>query len=50
MAAGVDGVFMETHVNPKKALSDAANAIAFKDVKALWKKLLAIHEIVSCLA
>ena len=37
---------METHVNPKKALSDAANAIAFKDVKALWKQLLAIHGIV----
>ena len=47
VAAGVDGIFMETHVNPKKALSDAANAIAFKDVKALWKKLLAIHAIVS---
>ncbi len=47
VAAGVDGVFMETHVNPKKALSDAANAIAFKDVKALWKKLLAIHAVVS---
>ncbi|MBR1586882.1 MAG: 3-deoxy-8-phosphooctulonate synthase, partial [Kiritimatiellae bacterium] len=47
VATGVDGVFMETHVNPKKALSDAANAIAFKDVKALWKKLLAIHAVVS---
>ena len=47
VAAGVDGIFMETHVNPKKALSDAANAIAFKDVKALWKKLLAIHAVVS---
>ena len=47
VAAGGDGVFMETHVNPKRALSDAANAIAFKDVKALWKKLLAIHAIVS---
>ena len=46
VATGVDGVFMETHVNPKKALSDAANAIAFKDVKALWKQLLAIHGIV----
>ena len=34
VAAGVDGIFMETHVNPKKALSDAANAIAFRDVKA----------------
>ena len=46
VAAGVDGVFMETHVNPKRAKSDAANAIRFADVEALWKKLLAIHEVV----
>ncbi len=46
VATGVDGVFMETHVNPKKALSDAANAIPFREVKALWKQLLAIHGIV----
>ena len=47
VAVGVDGVFMETHVNPKKALSDAANAIAFKDVKRLWRTLLAIHDVVN---
>lgn len=46
VATGVDGVFMETHVNPRKALSDAANAIPFREVKALWKQLLAIHGIV----
>ena len=46
VATGVDGIFMETHVNPKKALSDAANAIAFRDVKALWTKLLMLHEVV----
>ena len=46
VAAGVDGVFMETHVTPAKALSDAANAIAFRDVEALWRKLLAIDAIV----
>jgi len=47
VATGVDAVFMETHVNPRKALSDAANAIAFCDVKALWKTLLAIHKVVN---
>ena len=47
VAAGVDGVFMETHMNPARALSDAANAIAFRNVKALWKTLLAIHSAVS---
>ena len=45
-ATGVDGVFMETHMNPKVALSDAANAIAFKDVAALWKQLVAIDAVV----
>jgi len=47
VATGVDGVFMETHVNPAEALSDKANAIAFKDLKNVWKKLIAIHAIVS---
>ena len=42
----VDGVFMETHVNPKVAKSDAANAIKFDQVGALWKKLKAIKELV----
>jgi 2-dehydro-3-deoxyphosphooctonate aldolase (KDO 8-P synthase) len=47
VATGVDGVFMETHVNPAEALSDKANAIAFKDLKKVWQNLIAIHAIVS---
>jgi len=43
VAAGVDGVFMETHLNPRRAKSDAANAIRFADVEKLWKVLLKIH-------
>jgi 2-dehydro-3-deoxyphosphooctonate aldolase (KDO 8-P synthase) len=46
VATGVDGVFMETHMNPKKALSDSANAIAFREVEELWGKLVAINGIV----
>ena len=46
VATGVDGVFMETHMNPKKALSDAANAIAFREVEGLWRQLIAIDGIV----
>ena len=46
VATGVDAVFMETHVNPKVAKSDAANAIKFSEVEKLWKTLLAIHEVV----
>lgn len=46
VATGVDGVFMETHRNPKVAKSDAANAIRLSEMKGLWKKLLKIHEVV----
>ncbi len=46
VATGVDGVFMETHLNPKVAKSDAANALKFSRVETLWTKLLQIDEIV----
>lgn len=46
VATGVDGIFMETHVNPAEALSDKANAIAFKDLRRLWQTLGAIHGLV----
>jgi 2-dehydro-3-deoxyphosphooctonate aldolase (KDO 8-P synthase) len=46
VAAGVDGVFMETHINPKVAKSDAANALKLSEVGKLWEKLVKIHEIV----
>jgi 2-dehydro-3-deoxyphosphooctonate aldolase (KDO 8-P synthase) len=46
VATGCDGVFIETHVNPPEALSDAANAIAFAALKNLWRQLIAIDGIV----
>ena len=46
VATGVDGIFMETHVNPAEALSDKANAIAFKDLKKVWQTLKEIHGLV----
>lgn len=42
----VDGVFMETHMDPKVAKSDAANAIKFAEVEKVWKTLIKIHDIV----
>ena len=42
----VDGVFMETHVDPKVAKSDAANAIRFAEVEKLWKSLLKIKSAI----
>ena len=46
VATGCDGVFMETHVNPEQALSDKANAIAFKDLRKLWQTLIQIHGLI----
>jgi len=46
VATGVDGVFVETHVNPKEAKSDAANAIRFADLEKLWKTLLKINDVI----
>ena len=46
VAAGCDGVFMETHVNPEQALSDRDNAIPFQQIRALWRQLRAIHAVV----
>ena len=43
VATGVDGVFMETHMDPRRAKSDAANAIRFSELERLWKVLLKIH-------
>jgi 2-dehydro-3-deoxyphosphooctonate aldolase (KDO 8-P synthase) len=43
VAAGVDGVFMEVHEDPAKALSDGPNQIPLDDIEAILKRLLAIH-------
>ncbi len=42
-AVGVDGLFIETHPDPAKALSDGANMIPLAEMPELWKKLSAIH-------
>lgn len=44
MAVGVNGIFLETHPNPKNALSDASSMLALNKVEPLLKKLLAIHK------
>jgi 2-dehydro-3-deoxyphosphooctonate aldolase (KDO 8-P synthase) len=43
VAAGVDGVFMEVHENPARALSDGPNAYRLGRLKALLTRLLRIH-------
>ncbi len=45
VAAGCDGVFIETHVNPAEALSDGPNQVPLAELAALLRQLLRIHEI-----
>lgn len=42
IAAGVDGIFMETHPDPKTAKSDGANMLPLAEVELLLTKLLRI--------
>ena len=44
-AVGIDALFLEIHPNPAKALSDGANSLALKDLRALLGIVKTIHEI-----
>lgn len=46
VAAGVDGIFLETHPNPAKALSDGPNMLPINKLEHLLKDLIAIDRIV----
>ena len=46
VAAGVSGVFMETHPDPDKALSDGPNALPLEDFEPLAARLQAIDALV----
>lgn len=44
VAAGVDGVFVEVHDNPKEAKSDGANALDTRNLRPVLKELLALRD------
>ncbi|WP_116964135.1 3-deoxy-8-phosphooctulonate synthase [Fastidiosibacter lacustris] len=46
VAAGISGIFMETHPNPEKALSDGPNAWPIQKMKPLLMQLKQIDEAV----
>jgi 2-dehydro-3-deoxyphosphooctonate aldolase (KDO 8-P synthase) len=46
VGAGVDGVFLEVHPEPERALSDGANSLALDALSPLLKQLKAIDRIV----
>lgn len=45
VVAGADGVFIETHPNPEKALSDGPNMIPLAEMPALLKNLSQLHAL-----
>lgn len=47
VAAGVDGVFIETHPEPEKALCDAASQLCVYDLEEFMKPLLELHAVTS---
>ena len=47
IAAGADGLFIETHPDPSKALSDGANMLQLDLLEGLLKQLVALRKVVS---
>jgi 2-dehydro-3-deoxyphosphooctonate aldolase (KDO 8-P synthase) len=45
VAVGVAGLFMETHPDPAKALSDGPNAVPLARIKALLETLVALDAV-----
>ncbi len=43
VAAGVDGIFMEVHDNPKAAKSDGANSLDLAQLRSVLEQVMAIH-------
>ncbi|MCS7280662.1 MAG: 3-deoxy-8-phosphooctulonate synthase [Desulfobacterota bacterium] len=46
IACGADGIFMEVHPDPDRALCDAENSVALKDLKEILEVLKDIEEAV----
>src|SRR5271168_5321369 len=45
-AAGVDGIFLEVHEDPPKALSDGSNALPLGELRPLLEKILKLAALV----
>ncbi|MDO5510757.1 MAG: 3-deoxy-8-phosphooctulonate synthase [Weeksellaceae bacterium] len=46
IAAGANGLFIETHTNPSEALSDGANMLALDQMENLLESLIRVHDAV----
>ncbi|SCY86126.1 3-deoxy-8-phosphooctulonate synthase [Desulfoluna spongiiphila] len=47
IAAGADGLFMETHFDPDNALCDGPNSVTFEMMETLLPKIVAIKAIIN---
>jgi 2-dehydro-3-deoxyphosphooctonate aldolase (KDO 8-P synthase) len=47
VAAGIDGIFVETHDAPEKALSDGPNSLRLSLLKDFWQRMNALHAVVN---
>ncbi|MGA3234747.1 MAG: 3-deoxy-8-phosphooctulonate synthase [Bryobacteraceae bacterium] len=47
VATGVNGIFVEVHDRPEEALSDGPNALRLNLLAVFWRRLQAIHSLVS---
>ena len=47
VATGCDGLFLEVHENPEKALSDAATMLSIEALPNLIDQVLEIHRVVT---
>ena len=46
VAVGIDGLFIEVHDAPERALSDGANALSLARLRELWRRLRALDAFV----
>jgi len=46
VAAGVDGIFIETHPDPPRALCDASSQLKLDELEAFLRPLVEIHDLV----
>ena len=45
-AVGIDGIFIETHPEPEKALSDGKNSLNINNMKDLLDSIIKINKVV----
>ena len=46
VAVGIDGLFLEVHPEPEKAISDAANQVRLSEAESILKQALAIEQVI----